>query len=54
LKEGAGGALAPAGGGRASEGQKIDAYSLQRLDDLAPVFNDVYAAAVAQGLPAEH
>jgi glutamine synthetase len=53
LKEGAGGALAPAGGGRASERQKIDAYSLQRLDDLAPLFNDVYAAAVAQGLPAE-
>ena len=53
LKEGAGGVLAPAGGGRASERQKIDAYSLQRLDDLAPLFNDVYAAAVAQGLPAE-
>ena len=45
--------LVPAGGGRASERQKIDAYSLQRLDDLAPLFNDVYAAAVAQGLPAE-
>ena len=43
----------PAGGGRASERQKIDAYSLQRLDDLAPMFNDVYAAAAAQGLPAE-
>jgi len=53
LKEGAGGVLTPAGGGRASERQKIDAYSLQRLDDLAPLFNDVYAAAVAQGLPAE-
>jgi len=53
LKEGPGGVLAPAGGGRASERQKIDAYSLQRLDDLAPLFNDVYAAAVAQGLPAE-
>ena len=45
--------LVPAGGGRASERQKIDAYSLQRLDDLAPLFNDVYAAAAAQGLPAE-
>ena len=32
---------------------RIDAYSLQRLDDLAPLFNDVYAAAVSQGLPAE-
>jgi glutamine synthetase len=53
LKEEAGGRLVPAGGGRASERQKIDAYSLQRLDDLAPMFNDVYAAATAQGLPAE-
>jgi glutamine synthetase len=54
LKEEAGGRLAPAvGGGRASERQKIDAYSVQRLDDLAPVFNDVYAAASSQGLPAE-
>jgi len=53
LKEEAGGRLAPAGGGRAGERQKIDAYSLQRLDDLAPVFDDVYRAATAQGLPAE-
>ena len=53
LQQEAGGRLAPAGGGRASERQKIDAYSLQRLDDLAPMFNDVYAAAAAQGLPAE-
>jgi glutamine synthetase len=53
LKEEAGGRLVPAGGGRASERQKIDAYSLQRLDDLAPLFNDVYTAAAAQGLPAE-
>jgi glutamine synthetase len=43
----------PAGGGRAGERQKIDAYSLQRLDDLAPMFDDVYTAAAAQGLPAE-
>ena len=49
----AAGRLVPAGGGRASERQKIDAYSLSRLDDLAPVFDDVYRAAVAQGLPAE-
>jgi len=47
------GQLAAAGGGRASERRKIDAYSLTRLDDLAPVFDDVYRAAVAQGLPAE-
>jgi glutamine synthetase len=52
LKEEAGGRLVPAGGGRAGERQKIDAYSLQRLDDLAPLFNDVYVAAAAQGLPA--
>jgi glutamine synthetase len=53
LREEAGGRLVPAGGGRASERQKIDAYSLQRLDDLAPLFADVYDAARAQGLPAE-
>jgi glutamine synthetase len=53
LREEAGGRLVPAGGGRDSERQKIDAYSLQRLDDLAPLFADVYAAAKAQGLPAE-
>jgi glutamine synthetase len=53
LREEAGGRLVPAGGGRASERLKTDAYSLQRLDDLAPLFNDVYVAARAQGLPAE-
>jgi glutamine synthetase len=53
LKEEAGGKLAPAGGGRAGERQKIDAYSLQRLDDLAPVFDEIYRAAAAQDLPAE-
>jgi glutamine synthetase len=53
LREEPGGRLVPAGGGRAGERQKIDAYSLQRLDDLAPLFDDVYSAAVAQGLPAE-
>lgn len=45
--------LEPAGGGRAAERGKIDAYSLTRLDDLAPVFDEVYAAAEAQGLPVE-
>lgn len=45
--------LRPAGGGRASERGRIDAYSLSRLDDLAALFDDVYAAARAQGLPAE-
>lgn len=53
LREEPDGRLVPAGGGRASERRKIDAYSLQRLDDLAPLFNDVYVAARAQGLPAE-
>ncbi len=53
LRETADGKLVPAGGGRASERQKIDAYSLQRLDDLAPVWADVYAAAQEQGLPAQ-
>jgi glutamine synthetase len=53
LREEPGGRLVPAGGGRAGERQKIDAYSLQRLDDMAPMFNDVYTAAAAQGLPAE-
>jgi glutamine synthetase len=53
LREEAGGKLAPAGGGRSAERQKIDAYSLQRLDDLAPVFDEIYRAASAQGLPAE-
>jgi glutamine synthetase len=53
LREEPDGRLVPAGGGRASERQKIDAYSLQRLDDLAALFDDVYTAARAQGLPAE-
>ena len=45
--------LVPAGGGRRGERAKIDAYGLTRLDDLAPLFDEVYAAARAQGLPAE-
>ncbi len=45
------GRLEPAGGGRASERLKIDSYSLQRLDDLAPVFDDLYRAAETQRLP---
>ena len=51
LRESASGALEPAGGGRPSERGKIDAYSLQRLDDLAPVFDDIYRAAATQRLP---
>ena len=53
LRDEGGGRLVPAGGGRASERQKIDAYSLTRLDDLAPVFDEVYRATAAQDLPAE-
>jgi len=53
LKDEGGGRLVPAGGGRQSERQKIDAYSLTRLDDLAPVFDEIYRAAQAQDLPAE-
>jgi glutamine synthetase len=53
LEDGGGGKLLPAGGGRPSERRKIDAYSLTRLDDLAPLFDEVYRAAIAQDLPAE-
>ena len=37
----------------ASGAQHIDAYSLARLERQAPVFDEVYAAARAQGLPVE-
>ncbi len=47
------GRLEPAGGQRFGERAPIGSYSLTRLDDLAPLFADVYAAAKAQGLPAE-
>ena len=53
LRQEAGGQLVTAGGGRPGEQRKIDAYSLTRLDDLAPVFDEVYSAARVQGLPAE-
>lgn len=46
------------GGLRPSRGQLsgqprtgIDAYGLGRLDDMSPLFDDLYAAARAQGLP---
>lgn len=32
---------------------RIEAYSLSRLEELAPMFDEVYAAARAQGIPAE-
>jgi glutamine synthetase len=49
------GQLVPAGPEapqRLGERDRIEAYGLSRLDDLAPVFQDVFAAAAAQGLPA--
>lgn len=49
------GQLVPAGPGvvqRPGERDRIDAYGLTRLDDLAPVFQDVFAAAESQCLPA--
>ncbi len=52
LQRDADGRLQPARGlltGRASSG--IDAYGLGRLDDMSPLFDDLYAAARAQGLP---
>ena len=48
------GQLVPAGPEapqRLGEPDRIEAYGLSRLDDLAPVFQDVFAAARAQGLP---
>jgi glutamine synthetase len=51
LRADAQGLLQPAGGGRASERIKIDAYSLTRLDDLAPLFDGIYQGAAEQGLP---
>lgn len=53
LRESPGGLLEPASGGRPSSRDRIESYSLQRLDDLAPFFRDVYAAATLQGLPVE-
>ena len=48
------GNLQPAGSGAIARGQReqIEAYSLSRLDALAPMFRDLLDAATAQGLPA--
>lgn len=43
--------LEPAGHGSGRERQRIDAYSLLRLDDLAPVFDEMLATAESLGLP---
>ena len=48
------GQLVPAGSqapARLGERDRIDAYGLSRLDDLAPVFTEVFDAARAQALP---
>src|SRR5690606_24039149 len=52
LQRGPNGRLRPARGlvSGAARG-RIDAYGLGRLDDMAPLFDDLYAAARAQGLP---
>lgn len=42
----------PAGAHSGGEPARIESYSLTRLDDLAPLFAEVHAAARAQGLPA--
>ena len=42
----------PAGSIARGDG-RIEAYGLARLEELAPVFDDVYAAARLQGIPAE-
>ncbi len=52
LQRGPDGRPVPASGlvSGASHG-RIDAYGLGRLDDMSPLFDDLYAAARAQGLP---
>lgn len=54
LQEQPDGSWQPAGSvpPRAGQGERIEAYSLARLDNLAPLFREVLDAAAAQGLPA--
>jgi glutamine synthetase len=54
LKAGPDGRYTPAGSDApaAGQGERIEAYSLARLDNLAPLFREVLDAADAQGLPA--
>jgi glutamine synthetase len=52
LERGEDGQLRPARGQlTARRGKHIDAYGLGRLDDMSPLFDDLYAAARAQDLP---
>jgi glutamine synthetase len=54
LREQPDGSWQPAGSAltRPGQGERIEAYSLSRLDQLAPLFREVLDAATAQGLPA--
>lgn len=54
LQEQAGGGWLPAGSAplQPGQGERIEAYSLARLDHLAPLFRELLDAAAAQGLPA--
>ena len=46
------GAMVPSSGMLSGQRRsRIDAYGLGRLDDMSPLFDDLYAAAKAQGLP---
>ena len=52
LERAADGRLVPSGGMLTGERRsRIDAYGLGRLDDMSPLFDEVYAAARTQGLP---
>lgn len=52
LERTAGGRLEPSAGMLDGERRtRIDAYGLGRLDEMAPLFDDLYAAARALGLP---
>lgn len=54
LREQPDGSWQPAGSAalRTGQGERIEAYSLSRLDSLAPLFREVLDAAAAQSLPA--
>jgi glutamine synthetase len=52
LERAADGGLRPASGLLTGERRSAtDAYGLARLDDMSPIFDELYAAARAQGLP---
>ncbi|MGI9246635.1 MAG: glutamine synthetase family protein [Steroidobacteraceae bacterium] len=52
LERDSAGGLVPSSGQLTQQRRtRIDAYGLDRLDDMSPLFDDLYAAARAQGLP---